>query len=202
MFDIGGNLCYYLFNYYLEGFKLKKKFTTKDMVISALLIAVGILIPMIFTGLPFRIVVGPYSATLMAHVPVILAMFISPQVAVFTAVGTTLGFFFTAPLIIAVRAASHIFFAIMGALFIKRGMRAIPLCLTTGAVHSLIEGLVVLIFYLGAFAAPANGYSVFAMVLITIFGTLAHHCVDFIIAYIVGKALGRAKMLPPMPKLI
>ena len=192
MFDIGGNLCYYLFNYYLEGYKLKKKFTTKDMVISALLIAVGILIPMIFTGLPFRIVVGPYSATLMAHVPVILAMFISPQVAVFTAVGTTLGFFFTAPLIIAV----------MGALFIKRGMCAIPLCLTTGAVHSLIEGLVVLIFYLGAFAAPADGYSVFAMVLITIFGTLAHHCVDFIIAYIVGKALGRAKMLPPMPKLI
>lgn len=182
---------------------MKEKFTTKDMVISALLIAVGILIPMIFTGLPFRIELGPYSATLMAHVPVILAMFISPQVAVFTAVGTTLGFFFTVTnLIIAVRAASHIFFAIMGALFIKRGMRVIPLCLTTGAVHSLIEGLVVLIFYLGAFAAPADGYSVAAMVWITIFGTLAHHCVDFIISYIVGKALSREKMLPPMPKLI
>ena len=179
---------------------MKEKFTTKDMVISALLIAVGLLIPMTFT--PFRFMFGPYSATLMAHVPVILAMFISPQVAVFTAVGTTLGFFFTAPLIVAVRAASHIFFAIMGALFIKRGMRAIPLCLTTGAVHSLIEGLVVLIFYLGAFAAPADGYSVSAMVWITIFGTLAHHCVDFIISYIVGKALSRAKMLPPMPKLI
>lgn len=181
---------------------MSNKFSTKDMVTSALLIAIGILIPMIFTGPPFRIVIPPYTATLMAHVPVILAMFISPQVAVFTAVGTTLGFFFTAPVIVAVRAASHIFFAIIGALLIKRGMRVVPLCLTTSVIHSLIEGLVVLIFYLGAFAAPEDGYSVSAMVWITIFGTLAHHCVDFIIAYIVGKALSRAKMLPPMPKLI
>ena len=74
---------------------MRTKLKTKDLVISALLIAIGILIPMIFTGPPFRIVVGPYSATLMAHVPVIIAMFISPWTAVFTAVGTTIGFFFT-----------------------------------------------------------------------------------------------------------
>ena len=60
---------------------MRTKLKTKDLVISALLIAIGILIPMIFTGPPFRIVVGPYSATLMAHVPVIIAMFISPWTA-------------------------------------------------------------------------------------------------------------------------
>ena len=99
---------------------MKTTLKTRDMVVSALLIAIGILIPMIFTGLPFRIVVGPYSATLMAHVPVIIAMFISPWTAVFTAVGTTIGFFFTAPVVVAVRAASHIVFAVMGAFLIRK----------------------------------------------------------------------------------
>lgn len=179
-----------------------KKFSTRDMVVSALLIAIGILIPMIFTGFPFRIVVGPYSATLMAHVPVIISMFISPWTAIFTAIGTTIGFFFTAPFIVAVRAASHIAFAIMGAAMIKRGMKLLTVCILTGVVHSILEGLVVLIFYAGGISEPTAGYSIAALVIITIAGTLAHHIVDFIISYVVGKALARAKMLPEMPKII
>ena len=179
-----------------------KKFSTRDMVVSALLIAIGILIPMIFTGFPFRIVVGPYSATLMAHVPVIISMFISPWAAIFTAIGTTIGFFFTAPFIVAVRAASHIAFAIMGAAMIKRGMKLLTVCILTGVVHSILEGLVVLIFYAGGISEPTAGYSIAALVIITIAGTLAHHIVDFIISYVVGKALARAKMLPEMPKII
>lgn len=179
-----------------------KKFSTKDMVVSALLIAIGILIPMIFTGFPFRIVVGPYSATLMAHVPVIISMFISPWTAIFTAIGTTIGFFFTAPFIVAVRAASHIAFAIMGAFMIKKGMKLLPVCILTGIVHSILEGLVVLIFYAGGISEPTAGYSIAALVIITIAGTLAHHIVDFAISYVVGKALARAKMLPEMPKII
>ena len=39
------------------------------------------------------------------------------------------------------------------------------------------------------------------MVIITAVGTMAHHIVDFIIAYAVGKGLASAKMLPPMPRL-
>ena len=181
---------------------MKNTFKTKDMVVSALLIAIGILIPMIFTGPPFRIVVGPYSATLMAHVPVVIAMFISPMTAILTTVGTTIGFFFTAPLVVAVRAASHVLFAVLGAYFIKKGMRAIPLCLITGVIHSVIEGIVVMIFFTGGLSTPTEGYSIAALVWITIIGTMAHHCVDFIIAYIVGKGLSRAKMLPQLPKLI
>ena len=181
---------------------MKTTLKTKDLVLSALLIAIGILIPMIFTGLPFRIVVGPYSATLMAHVPVLLAMFISPTSAVFAAVGTTIGFFFTAPLIVAVRAASHIAFAIMGALFIKKGMRALPLCLITGIVHSILEGIVVMIFFIGGLSTPQAGYSIFALVVITIIGTFVHHCVDFIIAYIVAKPLVKTKAISQLPKII
>ncbi len=180
---------------------MKTSIKTRDMVVSALLIAIGILIPMIFTGPPFRIVVGPYSATLMAHVPVIIAMFISPLTATFTAVGTTIGFFFTAPLIVAVRAASHIVFAVLGAYLISKGIRAILLCAITGVVHSVIEGIIVMIFYVGGFSAPNAGYTIASLVIITIIGTFIHHCVDFAIAYAVGKGLSRAKMIPRLPKL-
>lgn len=180
---------------------MKTSLKTRDMVVSALLIAIGILIPMIFTGPPFRIIVGPYSATLMAHVPVIIAMFISPWTAIFTAIGTTIGFFFTAPIIVAVRAASHIAFAIIGAFFIKKGMRVVPVALITGIIHAVFEGIVVMIFYVGGLSEPTAGYTISALVWITILGTFVHHCVDFIISYIVGKALVRAKMMPNMPKL-
>ena len=181
---------------------MKTAIKTKDMVISALLIAIGILIPMIFTGPPFRIVVGPYSATLMAHVPVIIAMFISPITAIFTAIGTAIGFFFTAPLVVAVRAASHIVFAVMGSWLIKCNMKAIPVCFLTGLVHALFEAIVVLVFFAIGASTPQEGYSVISMTLITAIGTFIHHIVDFIIAYIVAKALSRAKFMANLPKLI
>ena len=180
---------------------MKTEFKTKDLVLTALLIAIGIIIPMIFTGLPFRIVIGPYSATLMAHVPVILAMFISPMSAAFAAIGTTIGFFFTAPIIVAVRAASHIAFAIIGALLIKKCMRAVPLCIITGIIHAVFEGIVVMIFFTTGLSTPTDGYSISALVLITVIGTLAHHCIDFIIAYIIAKPLSKTKAITTLPPL-
>ncbi len=180
---------------------MKSKFSTRDMVLTALLIAVGLLIPMVFTGLPFRIVVGPYSATLMAHVPVILAMFISPASAVFTALGTTIGFFFTAPFIVAVRAASHIAFAAVGAILIKKGMKAIPLCALTGLIHAVFEGIVVMVFFAGGISAPTPGYSIAALVLITIIGTLIHHCIDFVISYVVARPLAKTRFIRCLPPI-
>ena len=184
-----------------EEVSLKTNLKTKDMVVSALLIAIGILIPMIFTGPPFRIIVGPYSATLMAHVPVIIAMFISPWTALFTTIGTTIGFFFTAPIIVAVRAASHIAFALMGAALIRKRMNATLICILTGIVHAIFEGVVVMVFYVGGISAPNAGYTISMLVLITVIGTFAHHIVDFIISYIVGKALVKAKAIPQLPKI-
>lgn len=174
-----------------------KKLKTKDMVISALLIAIGILIPMIFTGPPFKIVVGPYSATLMAHVPVIIAMFISPLTAILTAIGTTLGFFITTPLVVAVRAASHIVFAILGAYMLKAKMNLVITGTVTGIIHGIFEGIVVLIFF--AFGLSSNAtYSNMAMMWITIIGTIAHHAVDYTIAIVVATALSKAHMMPKL----
>lgn len=177
---------------------MNTKLKTKDMVISALLIALGILIPMIFTGPPFKIVIGPYSATLMAHVPVIIAMFISPWTAVFTAIGTTLGFFITTPLIVAIRAASHIFFAIVGAYMIQKRINLLLTCTVTAIIHGVFEGIVVMIFFATGAKVDAN-YSTMAMTWITIFGTIAHHIVDYAIAVIIAGALARAHMMPMIP---
>ena len=179
---------------------MNSRIKTKDLVISALLIAVGIMIPMIFTGLPFRIVVGPYSATLMAHVPVIIAMFISPWTAVFTAVGTTIGFFFTAPLVVAVRAASHIVFAIVGAYMVKKNINLILTCVSTGVIPAVFEGIVVLVFFATGLSSN-NTYSNMVMMWITIGGTFAHHIVDFIISVIVAGALHRARLMPELPPI-
>ena len=187
-------------DYYFGGVSLNTQLKTRDLVVSALLIAIGILIPMIFTGLPFRIVVGPYSATLMAHVPIIIAMFISPWTAVFTAVGTTIGFFFTAPFVVAVRAASHIVFAIVGAYMLKRGSNLIVTGISTGIIHAVFEGIVVLIFFATG-ASTSDTYSSVAMMWITMGGTLAHHVVDFAIAVAVGSALARAHMIPKLPPM-
>lgn len=179
---------------------MNSKLKTKDLVISALLIAIGILIPMIFTGPPFRIVVGPYSATLMAHVPVLIAMFISPWTAVFTAVGTTIGFFFTAPLVVAVRAASHIAFAIVGAYMVKKNINLILTCVSTGVIHAVFEGIVVLIFF-AAGLSSSDTYSNMVMMWITVAGTFAHHIVDFVISVIVAGALHKAHLMPELPPI-
>ena len=97
-----------------------KAHKTKELVLTALLIAIGIIIPVYFGFL--RVILPPaFTATLMSHVPIFIAMFISPWSALFTALGTTLGFAFAglSPVVTA-RAASHIIFALIGAYMIKK----------------------------------------------------------------------------------
>lgn len=86
------------------------------MVLAGILCAIGIVVPMFMP----RIVLGPMSFTLASHVAVFLGMFISPAVAVAVCIGTTIGFFLTTPAIIALRAASHIVFAFIGAAYLQR----------------------------------------------------------------------------------
>lgn len=176
-----------------------KTISTKDLVTTALLIAIGILIPIVFT--PLRIVVGPFTATLTAHVPVIIAMFISPWAAIFTAIGTAIGFLFSSPLVVAARAASHLIFAIAGAFLIQKRCNLILTWLVTVVLHAVFEAIVVWLFFLGGQQPPA-GYSSIVMVMITAIGTVGHHTVDYIIAYVImAAALVRMKAVPPLPHL-
>ena len=178
----------------------KNSISAKDLVTTGLLIAIGILIPVVFT--PLKIVIGPFTATLTAHVPVIIAMFISPWAAVFTAIGTALGFFFTSAPVVAVRAASHLVFAVVGAYMIQKRCNLLLTWAVTARLHAVCEAAVVWIAFATGASAPTEGYSNMVMVIITAVGTVGHHTVDFIIAYIVMKAaLVRLKAVPYLPPL-
>ncbi len=76
-----------------------------QLVVASVLCAIGLLVPLVMP----KIILGPMSFTLGAHVAIFLAMFISPKVATAVCLGTTLGFFMTTPFIIALR-ADHIWY--------------------------------------------------------------------------------------------
>ncbi|MEA4828539.1 MAG: hypothetical protein VB121_00870, partial [Enterococcus thailandicus] len=93
-----------------------KKNSVRHLTISALLIGMGIIIPLVMP----KIMIPPASFTLASHVPLFLSMFFSPGVAVAVALGTTFGFFLSTPVIIALRALSHIIFAVVGAWYLQK----------------------------------------------------------------------------------
>lgn len=135
-----------------------KNNSVKHLTISALLIGLGILIPMVMP----KIVIGPASFTLASHVPVFIAMFFSPVVALAVVLGTTFGFFISTTPIIALRAFSHLIFALIGAsylqkhpeLVLKNGKFTLAngrfqiFNLVIGVIHAAAEMLVVSVFLL------------------------------------------------------
>ena len=162
-----------------------RHFKSRELAISGLLIAVGIIIPLFS---PVKIVLEPASFTLASHVPIFLALFISPYVALSVAVGTTMGFAFAGfPPVVVARAASQLVFATLGALYLKRHplesmspvrQRAFSLCI--GAVHALGEVAVAGAFYL---SGALSGQSFLMSILVLVgLGTALHSMFDFEIA--------------------
>ncbi len=95
----------------------KKNDYIKHIVIAGVLTAFSLIIPL----LPFKLPLPqPFSVTFAAHVPTLLAMFFSPWVAVCTVIGSTVGFLISVGPIVAIRAASHIIFALVGAFMLKK----------------------------------------------------------------------------------
>lgn len=92
----------------------------KKIVYSALLTALAIVIPIAFGFLAIQI--GPFSATLAAHVPLFLSMFLGPAAAAMVGIGSGLGFLVTKGSYIAARAFMHTFVGAAGALLIKKGV--------------------------------------------------------------------------------
>ena len=92
----------------------------KEMVYAGLLTALAILIPIQFGFL--KIFVPPaFTATIAAHVPMMLAMLISPFVAVVVGIGSTLGFLMSGmPAPVVARAATHIVVGYIGAKMIMK----------------------------------------------------------------------------------
>jgi niacin transporter len=174
----------------------------QSMTIAALLCAVGIVIPMTFP----KIWVGPASFTLASHVPIFLAMFISPAVAITVALGTTLGFFLSGlPLVITLRALSHVVFVTIGAMFLKKRSMAMKFSMSSllfglilGVIHAASEVIVVTYFFFGgqlSSATYSSGYVVSVLLLVGV-GGLIHSMVDFGLSIAAWKPISRVIRIP------
>jgi len=159
------------------------------LVLTGLLIAVGIAIPMV---MPFKIVIEPASFTLASHVAIFIAIFISPVMALSVAVGTTIGFFLGGfPVVVVLRAASHVVFSLVGGLMFRKNpldtlspLRLRLYSFILGLIHAICELAVVTVFYFGQNMAPGyyeKGFVVGVILLVGV-GTLVHSMVDFEIA--------------------
>jgi len=164
----------------------------QTLTLSGLLIAIGIVIPMFS---PVKIVIEPASFTLASHVAIFIAMFISPAVAVVVAIGTTAGFFLGSfPVIIVLRAATHVIFVTLGAFYLhkisKNELSAIRLRIFSffiALIHALAEVIIVSAFYFGGNISDAyqtQGFFMSVFVLVGL-GTVAHGMADFEIARLI-----------------
>ena len=170
---------------------------TRNMIITALLTAFAIVIPM-FTFL--RVTIPPvFTATLSLHVPVMVAMFISPVSAAFVSLGGAIGFLVfpsagAAPMVVAARAATHIVFAVSGAYMIKKMtsfslVKFVIIGLVLMPIHAIAEAFVVIPFL------PSGADVIYTAFLVTGVGTAIHHSIDYIITFGVINALDGAKLL-------
>lgn len=166
-----------------------------QLVLAGVLCAIGLAIPMVMP----KVIIGPMSFTLGSHVAIFLAMFISPKVTTAVVLGTTVGFFLTTPLIIAMRAGSHIIFALLGAFILRRhpeimskAFAGISLNLGLGVIHALGEVLVVSpFFFSGYMFTPeqlATGYLMSVLVLVGV-GTVLHSFIDCSISVLLWKCV-------------
>ncbi|NSQ69588.1 hypothetical protein HRF01_07405 [Enterococcus faecalis] len=183
--------------------------SVKRLTISALLIAMGIIIPMVMP----RITIGPASFTLASHVPVFIAMFISPVVAIAVSLGTGFGFFLSATPIIALRALSHLIFAVIGAVILQKHPEILInkegkftllngklqlFNVGIGVIHSAAELVVVSVFYTmgnlpGTYYTAGFMYYIFLLMGV---GGLIHSLVDFSIAYFLASTLSKHVDIP------
>lgn len=185
-----------------------KNNSVRHLTISALLIGMGIIIPLVMP----KIMIPPASFTLASHVPLFLAMFFSPGVAVAVALGTTFGFFLSTPVIIALRALSHIIFAVIGAWYLQKKPGIVlkdgkftlanwkfqGFNFFIGVIHSIAEMLVVSAFYFmgnmpDTYYTEGYFYTVFILMGI---GGLIHSLVDYNIAYFVAGTLSKYFDIP------
>ncbi len=182
---------------------MKRNNNLNSMAISALLCAIGIMLPIIS---PLKITMEPASFTLASHVAIFIAMFISPATAGFVALGTAAGFLMAGfPIVVVLRAASHIVFAIIGALYLKKypgtmnsSKSSFIFSFVIGVMHSICEVAVVMPFYFGNSMTSgyyAKGFLVSVVLLVGV-GTVVHSMVDFYLSQVIWKPITKAVKIP------
>ncbi|HEL1669652.1 TPA: hypothetical protein U0949_000590 [Streptococcus suis 2651] len=177
---------------------LSSKNSVKQLSISAILTAFAILIPLM---MPIKIIIGPASYTLASHIPLFIAMFISPATAIFVALGSSLGFFLAGfPIVIVFRALTHLFFLTLGAVLVKRfpilmdSKRFLLLGIGLNLLHGLGEYIVVMVLTSGQQTSATYWITMLGLVGV---GSTIHGLLDFSLAYYFWKILKERKIYQP-----
>ena len=175
---------------------MSSKSNTTLLTITALLMAIAIIIPIV---MPVKVVIGPASFTLASHVPIFIAMFFSPSIAGIVALGATLGFFLAGfPIIVVLRALSQVIFAVVGAKIIESRnlmdtiddskVKSQLFSFSIALIHALGETLVVTVFFYGGLGLDNSQGFFYTVFLLVGVGTLVHSMVDFLLAQYIWKA--------------
>lgn len=180
------------------GITMNRSNHVLHLAMTALLVAIGILIPAIS---PVKIPLGPAgSFTLASHVAIFLAMFLSPASAAAVALGTTVGFLLSGfPFPVVLRALTHLVWAALGAFWLKKHpdilYRPVPsgiFCVVIALVHAALETAAIMVLFFQGTVMDQGGLwlTVFLPVGIV---TLVHSSVDYVIALIVWRPLRKLK---------
>lgn len=175
---------------------MKIKSKNQFLTITALLTALAIAIPMV---MPLKIVIPPASYTLGSHVAIFLAMFISPLMTVIVILGSTYGFLIAGyPFVIVLRAFSHIVFGTLGAIYLKKAPETLNnsikkwiFNIVMAIIHALGEVVVCVIFY--SSTAYPSGNLFYLLFILVGFGTIIHSIVDFLISDFIFQALKKIR---------
>lgn len=155
----------------------------RQMVYASLLTALAIIIPIQFGFL--KVYIPPFSATIASHVPMFIAILISPMVAIVTGIGSTLGFLIAGmPMPIVLRAATHIIVGYAGAKFIQKNKSYLKMSLFTSVIHGGLEALVVI---------PFIGFDIYQLLIVTGVGAILHHFVDSSIGYALVNVMAKSR---------
>jgi niacin transporter len=181
---------------------MQNRISVQKIVLVALLIAIGVIIPLFS---PLKLVLNPASFTLASHVPIFIAVFISPAATLAVVIGTTLGFLIGGfPLVVVMRAASHVLFALLGSCYLQYNPQVLSSFLKTqffsfviGVIHAWGEVTVVCFFYMSG-DAVGTYYTIGTVLLFVGLGSLVHSMVDFAIALAAFKLLTAQKTLQPL----
>ena len=173
---------------------MKPKKRIQEMTFAALLTAIAILIPSI---MPIKLIIPPASYTLGSHVPIFLAMFISPWVAAFVILASSLGFLMAGyPIVIVFRAFSHIVFGLLGAFYLKKFPQTIEnhkssliFNFVLGVIHAVAEVIACVIFY----SVTGEDFQKLFYVLFVGFGTIVHSMIDYVIALTIFKSIRKIR---------
>ena len=164
------------------------KTKTNVMVVTALLSAIAIIIPLF---VPIKVVIFPFSATFASHVPLILAMFLGPLPAAFAAIVSALGFLSSLGPVVSARASVHVIFLLFGAFLLKKRVNVYIVAFTSMILHAISEMLIVyVLFMLGTNLVPAGKTMSYVLWVIAL-GTSIHHLFDFSLSMLIYIPLSK-----------